>query len=241
VDLAWPVTAPMSWAGWPLPAAAATGGCERLRDGLLAEPVSAVTSLAFLAAGLAVLAARDDRPHPAPRRWFGLLVLAVGVGSVIQHGPRPPGQDLAHDLPLVALLALVLTDCLADLTGRRLRAWWWLLPTAALAPVIVLAPAAGDAAQGVLGALAVAAGLARARLRPSRRRALLTALLVLGLAAAAGTLTRAGMPLCQPESLWQGHGAWHLLAAAALWLLAPVISTRGARPADVTRAPAVTG
>jgi hypothetical protein len=226
VDLAVVVAAPAWFAGWPLPAAAATGGCERLRDGLLAEPVSAVTSLAFVAAGLAVLAARGDRSHPTPRRWFGLLVLAVGVGSVIQHGPRPPGQDLAHDLPLVALLAFVLADCLADLTGRGPRAWWWLLPTAAAVPVIVLAPVAGDAAQGVLGALAVAAGLVRARLRAPRRPRLLTALLVLGVAAAVGTLTRAGMPLCQPDGLWQGHGAWHLLAAVALWVLAPVIGAR---------------
>ena len=36
---------------------------------------------------------------------------------------------------------------------------------------------------------------------------------------------RSGSPLCRPESLWQFHGAWHVLSAAAAataaWAMAP--------------------
>ena len=38
-----------------------------------------------------------------------------------------------------------------------------------------------------------------------------------------GSFSRAGGPLCVPASLWQGHAAWHVLAAAALVVLAPTI------------------
>jgi hypothetical protein len=36
-------------------------------------------------------------------------------------------------------------------------------------------------------------------------------------------LTRTGAPLCRPESLLQGHAAWHALTALAiaLWLAPP--------------------
>ncbi|MGZ4524959.1 MAG: hypothetical protein ACXVX7_00610 [Mycobacterium sp.] len=64
----------------------------------------------------------------------------------------------------------------------------------------------------VAAGVVYAAGLAR-----SGRRWLAWAtpagVFALGLAAyAAG---RSGSPLCRPDSLWQYHGAWHVLSAAA--------------------------
>jgi hypothetical protein len=32
-------------------------------------------------------------------------------------------------------------------------------------------------------------------------------------------LGRTGAPLCDPDTLWQPHGAWHLLSAGALVLI----------------------
>jgi hypothetical protein len=39
--------------------------------------------------------------------------------------------------------------------------------------------------------------------------------------AVVGTLSRTGWPLCNPDSIWQGHGFWHVASAAALaiWAL----------------------
>jgi hypothetical protein len=47
-------------------------------------------------------------------------------------------------------------------------------------------------------------------------------LAALAAGAAAWTLGRTGGPLCDPDSVLQGHAAWHLLSAAALaaWALA---------------------
>ncbi len=228
--------------------AAAPGGpgCEVVSEGLLREPVSAVTSAAFLVAA-SVIVLRAWRPGPddgaagttpttgAVPLAYAALVAGVGVGSFVQHGPDPAWSDPAHDLPLLATLAYVAADAVADLTGRPPRWWWWAAPVAALLPVVVLAPRAGDLAQVVVAGVAVALTVLRAVARPALRRRLAVALALLSVGGTVGTLSRAGWPWCELTSVWQGHGAWHVLAAAALVVLAPTLrrptATRSARHA----------
>ncbi|PYG01874.1 hypothetical protein SAMN05216184_101339 [Georgenia satyanarayanai] len=194
--------------------------CEPLADGLLQEPVAAVSSLAFVLAGM-VIAVR----HRRPRRPLGYpaLVAGIGIGSFYQHGPDAAYSDLVHDLPLLATLAFVAADSAAALTGRPRLWWWWALPTLALVPLILAAPRAGDLAQVVVAALTVVLALARARAQTSARRPIGWAVSLLAVGGIVGTLSRAGGPLCVPGSLWQGHAVWHVLAAAALVILAPVV------------------
>ncbi|MPZ26306.1 MAG: hypothetical protein GEV12_07580 [Micromonosporaceae bacterium] len=205
--------------------------CEQFRaglvGGLVGQPAGTLTALALVVAGVVILAGR--RPAAVRPRWtYGLLVVAVGVGSVVQHGPHPPWQAYAHDLPLAAVLGFVAADAAADLTGRRAPVWCWLVPTAALAPVIMAGPLASTLAQAALAAVAIGLGLLRARARPRLRPTLLVALAVLAAGALIGTLgERTGW--CQPDSLLQGHAVWHLLAAVALWRLAPAIGHRVTR------------
>ncbi len=223
--------------------------CEAITDGGLSEPVAAVSSLAFVVAALAIpvavglagrrsatgMARRRSAARTTPRepaRWtgvatFALLCAGVGVGSFLDHGPEPPLSAVAHGLPLAGVLAFVAADSLADLTGRAAGWLWWAVPTAVVTALIVPFPALADAAQVVLAAAAVAAPLGRALRRPDQRRRIVLALALLGAGAAIGRLSRAGGPLCFPDSIWQGHAAWHLMAAAALVVLAPVIGRRG--------------
>ena len=134
--------------------------CEqRLAGGFLGEPANTLTSLAFVVVGTALLA--RWRGRAAPPVAYGLLVVAVGVGSAIQHGPHPAWQAYAHDLPLAAVLAYVAVDAAADLTGRRLGARWWLVPAAALVPLVAAGPAAATAGQAVLAVAAVGLNLWR--------------------------------------------------------------------------------
>lgn len=217
-------------------------GCELVSDGLLAESVSAWTSLAFVVAGVRVLlrarrgtarGSAGQGPGGDVRRVLGYaaLVAAVGMGSVVQHGPDPAWSDVAHDLPLLTTLAFIGADAAADLTGRP-RAWrWWALPSAALLPLIVLAPRPGDVAQVGVAAFAVVLTLLRAVARPGLRRRIGAALALLALGGMIGTLSRAGWPWCDPTSLLQGHAVWHVLAAAALVVLAPTVGAR-ARSVD---------
>lgn len=81
--------------------------CERLRDGWLAQPVNALTSLAFVAAAGVVLA-RTGGPGGRRREvlTYSALLALVGAGSVAFHGPQPPGARVMHDWPIPMLLAL---------------------------------------------------------------------------------------------------------------------------------------
>jgi hypothetical protein len=138
--------------------------CEALRDGWLGQPVNTLSSLAYVVAGAYVLWRGGPRV-PA------LALAAVGVGSVLYHGPMTSGAGLAHDGSIVVFAATI------PLAWRR--------RSIRLPPV--------------------------------------TAVIAGGAAIAVNLFTRTGAPLCRPESLLQGHAAWHALTALAiaLWLAPP--------------------
>ena len=62
--------------------------CERIVGATLAQPVLAVTSLAYVAVGMAVLcwAMRLTAPLAGAA---GVALVAVGAGSLAYHGPQP--------------------------------------------------------------------------------------------------------------------------------------------------------
>jgi hypothetical protein len=156
------------------------GDCERLRDGLVAQPVNTASALAYLMVG-AWLVRQGLRSGPARRRTaaFGLAVAAAGVGSVDYHGPGSPAARWLHDGSLYAVVGFVAVHEVARRVGR-------------------------------------------VRLTPSRRVAYRVALAATAAGAACWWLGRTGGPLCDPDSLLQGHAAWHLLTAISLaaWALA---------------------
>jgi hypothetical protein len=218
------------------------GACELAGGTPWAEPLSAWTSLAFVLAGAAIVAAagrasptarprHDDGRTARVRVTFGILVALVGVGSVVQHGPSPAWNPVVHDPPLLGALALVLADAVADLTGRPRRTWWWLAPTLLGVGLAAWSVPTSTAAQVAAAVGAVTASAWRAWRRPVVRRRTATAVVLLAVGGTIGTLTRPGWPLCDTDGWFgvalQGHAVWHVLAAVALWVLAPTLGTRG--------------
>ena len=59
--------------------------CEQFGTGFLGQPVNTFSSLAFVVAGVAIIA---RKPRHAV---YGGLVALNGAGSVALHGPYPPG------------------------------------------------------------------------------------------------------------------------------------------------------
>jgi hypothetical protein len=161
------------------------GDCERLHDGLIAQPVNTASALAYVAVGAWLVGRRQPEGSGEPQggapvgRLFGLVVVAAGVGSVDYHGPGSPAARLLHDAGLYAVIGFVAWQEAA----RRVR---------------------------------------RARLAPRRRPGYLAALAAAGAGAACWWAGRTASPWCDPDSLLQGHAAWHLLGAAALacWAVA---------------------
>ncbi|HYF47709.1 MAG TPA: hypothetical protein VD926_15950 [Acidimicrobiales bacterium] len=91
--------------------------CERLGDGWLAQPVNALSSLAFVPAGLWVgrrAGLRSGWRRPLLLAFAAVLV-ANGIGSFAYHGPQPGWAKAAHDLP-IPLVGLLLV---ANEVGRR--------------------------------------------------------------------------------------------------------------------------
>jgi hypothetical protein len=79
--------------------------CERVHDALLDEPVNAISSLAYVAAGMWVW--RHDRVQ-------GAALVATGVGSVAYHGFGGSAARVLHDATILALAAVVV------LSARRI-------------------------------------------------------------------------------------------------------------------------
>lgn len=75
--------------------------CEALRDGVLGQPVNSLSSLAYVVAGGYVV--RRGGPVVA-----AVALGAIGAGSLLYHGPMPPGARAAHDGSIVAFLAVAL-------------------------------------------------------------------------------------------------------------------------------------
>jgi hypothetical protein len=200
------------------------GDCERLHDGLVAQPVNAASALAYLLAG-AWLAGRSWRRGAgrAEGLAFGLAVAAAGVGSVDFHGTGSPAARWLHDAGLQAAVSFVAVHDLAALAGARSRALpAWAGAAGAGGVLLAPAPGAGGALGAALGLLVAGAEVAagrrglRAGWSPRRRAAYRAGVAALAVGSAAWLLGRTGGPLCDPDSPLQPHAAWHVLSAFAL-------------------------
>lgn len=185
--------------------------CERIGTGWLGQPVNSLTSLIFVAAG-AIIAGR--RPE---RAWVGVAVAATGVGSFLFHGPMPAGSQLAHDVSLAWLLATV------PAVGTRWDRWVILPGLAVLGAFLAISPSLADPLFIALTALVIIV-----LLRRDRSFATIGPLALLVTSALVGRLGATGWPLCDPDSIIQPHGLWHLGAAVAVtwWALAAPGPTR---------------
>ncbi len=225
--------------------AAAHSDCERPRAGALAQPVNALSALAFLVVGLGVLAAvgrtRDDAARPAMASPFGAFyggtLLAVGAGSFAFHrSPTVWSGNL--DTWAATLVAIWWTMWNLD---RKFRVRAPLLSFVVLAGtmgvVIAAAPGAATELHVVWLGLAAWSEVSRPWLARDWRR-LAAAVPVVAAAVPLWHLSRAGRPWCDPESLLQGHAVWHLLMAVALGLGAWYLWSELDDPPVVRTAPA---
>jgi hypothetical protein len=207
--------------------------CEDLDDGLLAQPVNTLTSGAYALAGVWLMV----RAWRGPRhtRWlqvaYAVTLMVVGIGSIAFHGPQPSWAKLVHDAPIATTLVFIL------LYDIQLLAGWKPLVTLTTYGMFAGAVFAGfelDAMVGIAAAGFVVVGAVVAevlvirrglRVRPPwmatwRWYALMAG--VLAVAGLANVLGRSEAPLCDPDSVLQLHGLWHIMTAVVLALWAVI-------------------
>lgn len=211
--------------------------CEQVRVAGLAQPVNAVSSAAYLAGGAYVLGRLGALGRAKRLRTIaaGSAIALNGIGSVAYHGWPSAWTHWLHDIAIVAFLA---TPVAIDL--GRFRAWTETRVvglagglTAAGGAVLYAAPTSTNVL--TTGLAVVAIGLEVATAVAARRRGgaafparatTWVAAAALGLAALGNAAGRTGSPLCDPESLLQGHGVWHALGAAFMAAFSIVVLDR---------------
>ena len=209
--------------------------CEAARDGWVKQPANTLSNLGFVVAGLAIgWRARfperlgDTMPRfPGLATGYGCLVVLLGPASAAMHATQSSLGGLL-DLTSMYLVASFAAAYAVTRWRRRDSTFFWrlfLLLVAACeltglwdgdVPVVHVA---GNVAFALLLVVAVVVetmlwreGRTRADLRYGA--AALTSMLV---AFAIWNLSQHGW--CAPNSLIQGHAAWHLLGAVAAYLL----------------------
>lgn len=198
--------------------------CEAPRTGeLLLQPANSWSSFGFVIVGAWIMLGAASRPDSAfkglPVLWYGLTAIIIGVGSVMLHATLTLWGQFADVLGMYLLGAFTLVWAVTRWRGLSARAavLLYLVVAGAFIASLAIWPETRRWLFAVL--LLVAVGIEWGLARP-RRDGVRGELLLLGLAAnllafAIWILdqTRA---VCAPESLWQGHAAWHLLGAVAV-------------------------
>jgi hypothetical protein len=176
--------------------------CETVVDAFWGQPVNSISALAFVLGGALIIAR-------SPHIWIGLASIATGIGSFLFHGPMPPLSQWVHDLTLAWLLLVV---------AAHGRSWerWAHIPGLIVVAILVAIPGAANPVGVALAALAIVLIVMR-----DRSVATLGPLVLVVAVAIIGRLGATGGPLCDPDSLLQPHGIWHLGAAVAVtwWAL----------------------
>ena len=194
--------------------------CETIGDGFLAQPVNALSSLTFSVVGVAILvwAGRAAGRERRFRLMLGLLFVLTGLGSFLYHGPQTAGSLFAHDITFLGTLVVVAITNGALALGWSERRSWTVVAVLLTTYAVILAlwPTATNVLTTVSVVLLVASDIPLHRIGGIAGRWYVAALGLLVFALGFFVIGRSGAPLCDADSLLQGHAMWHGLSAVAL-------------------------
>jgi hypothetical protein len=208
--------------------------CEAARDAVVLQPANTFSNAGFVLAGLAVAwragsARTTISAHPGLAAAYGVVVVLLGPASAAMHATQ---SALGGHLDLLSMYLIAAFAAAYALT-RVLRRGAGFFTGTFVAVVAVCelveripghVPVVDIAANLAFGAfllLALACELVLWRRDAASRQARwgFAAAGTLGLAFAIWNLAKDGSRFCHPDSLLQGHAAWHLLCAVAAYAL----------------------
>jgi hypothetical protein len=194
--------------------------CERLDASYWAEPLNALTNLAFLLAAVLVWPrVRGD----GPARLLTGVLAGIGVGSWLFHTHAQVWALYADVIPIQAFILIYVYFA----TTRFFAAPWW-AGAASVAGFLLVAPLIAKAISGAVGPLNGSVGylpvpiliagyaLALARRAPGTARGLAVGAVILVVSLVFRTLDAAICPVLPIGT----HFLWHLLNAVMLgWMI----------------------
>jgi len=197
------------------------GYCERLGPAYWAEPVNALTNLAFILAAL-VMWRRCRGPGMASGRVMAAILFVIGVGSWLFHTHATAWAGLADVLPIAVFVVAYIH--LANRDYWRLKGWRAVMATVSAfalvpltAPLFAQVPGlAASAAYAPIPCIIAGYALALRRRLPEVARGLGIGAALLAVSIAFRSMD---MPLCDGWPLGT-HFMWHLLNALMLgWMI----------------------
>ncbi len=242
------VLAAARW-GW-LGADVGRGGgfCEAPSGGWVAQPTNTWSNLGFVVAGLAVAAHAADRArlgvtmgaHPGLALTYAVVVVLLGPGSIAMHATQTRLGGHLDLLSMFLVAGFALAYAVMRLVRRGPGVFVLLFPLLVGVGMVVLLSGgsvplvrhAGNAAFAVMILLAVVVEVVLWRRRDPQQDAAfgVASFAVLLVAYTVWQFGRRGHPWCEPESLLQWHGLWHLLCAVAAYLLFRHLAAEGRAP-----------
>jgi hypothetical protein len=210
--------------------------CESIGVGVLAQPVNAFSSLAFVVFGFIVLFSMraQGQTERVNRLIIAMLMIATGIGSVLFHGPQGPASHFLHDVTILLTMTAIVAMNLAGILEWTERRVLVILLSVGIAVSVVLLtwPSSTNVVAGIALAALVGQDIALHRSGSINTRWWIAAVVAMAVALLFFIAGRTGGPLCDSSSLFQGHAVWHILAATALWayFMATTPTRRGINP-----------
>jgi hypothetical protein len=208
--------------------------CEAARRAVVLQPANTFSNAGFVLAGLAI-AWRAGAPgttiaaNPRLAAALGVVVVLLGPASAAMHATQ---SALGGHLDLLSMYLIAafassyaVTRVLGRGTGFFAASFVGVVAVCELVErlpghvPVVDSPA--NLAFGLFLLVALGGEAVLWRRGTARRQARwgLASAGALALAFAIWNLAKDGSPLCHPDSLLQGHAAWHLLCAVAAYAL----------------------
>jgi Ceramidase len=215
------------WAAYaPATCTATRCFCEFPRIGtLILQPANSWSSYGYAFAGFLMIvlsqgSAWKSRFRPEAATVFGLTAIFVGLGSVLLHATLTLWGQFFDVMGMYLVGGFMLVSAVVRWRGLpvRMAVWLYLIVVGVLLIVLYTVPDVRRwlFAVVLLTAIMIEMAFARPRRPDVKVGYYLAGIVTKAVAFTIWNLDQHGL-VCAPNSLFQGHAAWHLLGATSLW------------------------
>jgi hypothetical protein len=249
VDIRIPIIAAMTgmtvfllaiYFGWMgEPAGAGAGFCEIGHGGKIIQPVNTWSNLGFIAVGFIIAWQQRQQRFPAGRNpfnngaffstFYATLAVLLGPGSMAMHATTTYVGGFLDLLSMYMIASFITSYALKRLFRLKVKGFIGIFSSLLAFCIFchfqdVKPPIVGHFGSFIFGSLLIISAILELILLLARGQKIkvffgLGSIATMGLAFFIWNMSLTGMPWCDPSSLIQGHGVWHLLNAVSIYLL----------------------